>query len=63
MPEIGGNLVGYFSPYDPAQLMGLIQTYSDPAKLAKKEMAIKKAYKPTSWADMYGVISRFVGGL
>lgn len=63
MPEIGGKLVEYFSPYNPAELVVLITKYMDPKVRAKKEADIKKLYKPTTWADMYKSISSFVDSL
>lgn len=60
MPEIGGKLVEYFSPYNPAQLAELMHAYSDAKVRAKKEAEIRKNYKPTTWADMYKQISGFI---
>lgn len=51
MPEVGGDLVDYFSPHDSGELYRLINQYlSDPALLLRKEATIRERFTPTSWS-------------
>lgn len=49
MPEVGGKLVEYFSPYNPEECLDLIVKYLDQKKLKAAENQIKDKYKPTTW--------------
>lgn len=50
MPEVGGNMVRYISPYDPAEIMKAILDYMNPA--TKKAASAKIAgYKTRTWKD------------
>ncbi len=61
MPEIAGDLVDYFSPNNPAEILGMIHKYTADAKLLKsKEEKIKKNYKPTSWDDTFAQVGKFI---
>ena len=52
MPEVGGDLCEYFSPYDPVALCGLIIKYlNDPQALATAERAIRCTYRPHTWRE------------
>lgn len=52
MPEIAGDLLEYFSPYDSSQFAELIWAYStDSGKLKTKEERILREFKPTRWKD------------
>lgn len=66
MTEIAGELIDYFSPYNPQQLLDLIAKYSDDAVLGRKEDQIKSEYKTTTWDDTFrqvdGLVSRIVSG-
>jgi glycosyltransferase involved in cell wall biosynthesis len=54
MPEIAGDLIDYFSPYSPEQLMKKIEAYhSKPAELKAKKTQIEKNYKATTWDTAY----------
>jgi glycosyltransferase involved in cell wall biosynthesis len=54
MPEIAGELLEYFSPYDARELLELIIKYIDQPKLIEeKEVQIKAHYKPTSWDESF----------
>lgn len=53
IPEVAGNLIDYFSPYDPAQCLSLINKYLSTATLAKKEDDIIKKYESTSWDQTF----------
>jgi glycosyltransferase involved in cell wall biosynthesis len=56
MPEVGGNLVDYFSPYDPIECANLIQKYTNLEVRVKREKLIKSNYKITSWEATYNQI-------
>jgi hypothetical protein len=61
MPEIAGDLIDYFSPYDPVAMLGLITTYTNkPTLLEQKELDIQKNYKPTSWDETFLNIEQVV---
>lgn len=60
MPEIAGNLIDYFSPYNTSELLERIVQYLDPKELSSKEKQIKEAYKPTTWKDMYTQVDNFL---
>ncbi len=50
LPEIGGDLVDYFSPYSSEELLSLITTYhQEPKKLAAREKEITLNYKTVEW--------------
>ena len=54
MPEVGGNLAVYISPYDPHDIMKKITMLSaDTAQVKSLEAAIHAKYKPRSWRDSY----------
>jgi glycosyltransferase involved in cell wall biosynthesis len=53
MPEVGGELVDYFSPYDPIGCANLIEKYLDNDIRRKKEQIIKSKYITTRWKDTY----------
>lgn len=60
MPEIAGDLIDYFSPYDTGAMLDTIVKYLDPQILKNKEKEIKNNYQPTSWCDMYDEVREFV---
>jgi glycosyltransferase involved in cell wall biosynthesis len=50
MPEIAGDLVDYYSPNNPDEMLACISKYlNNPNELIKKERQIKEVYAPTSW--------------
>lgn len=53
MQEIAGDLLEYFSPYDPAECLKLIQKYLNIQVLEDKENQIKLQYKRTDWQYTY----------
>ncbi|MEJ0072820.1 MAG: glycosyltransferase family 1 protein [Candidatus Saccharibacteria bacterium] len=53
IPEIAGDLIDYFSPYDPADCLQVLQRYLDKPTLEKKELQIAATYVPHSWQDTY----------
>lgn len=61
MPEIAGELIDYFSPYDTGELLDVVVKYLDTPVLKAKELKIHESFKPTSWRDMYKQIDSFIG--
>jgi len=56
MPEVGGDLALYVSPYDPAQLLRAISDLaSDGTRRANLEARIGREYEPWSWSQSVGV--------
>ncbi len=53
MPEVAGELVSYFSPYDSGEFLSKIIYYLDPDQLLDAETTIKKQYKKTTWDDTF----------
>lgn len=52
MPEVGGKLVDYVSPYDVVGWMEKLSLYgSDSELLAQKTAAVEKNFKPHSWSE------------
>lgn len=57
IPEIAGDLVEYFSPYSPEELMTKLQTLSsDPKLQAEKRKRIRASYQATTWDESYQTI-------
>lgn len=51
VPEVAGELLDYFSPYNTEEcLQGIIKALDD-SYLNKKVKALKSGYKPTSWEE------------
>lgn len=48
IPEIGGTLVDYFSPFSADELAALIVRYEDDSQLEKKKKEIR-TFVPTTW--------------
>lgn len=57
MPEVAGDLVGYFNPYSTDECLQKIQELLNPVNLEKAVDSIKK-YKYTSWDDTYRYIMK-----
>jgi len=51
--EIGGELVDYCSPYDPAALLGLIGRYLEPGFLDARRAAIRHGYRGRTWDEAF----------
>ncbi|QQS20176.1 glycosyltransferase family 4 protein [Candidatus Saccharibacteria bacterium] len=60
LPEIAGDLIDYFSPYDTGDILSCIVKYLDDDTLLEKEKSIQDSYKPTSWYDMFDQVNAFV---
>jgi glycosyltransferase involved in cell wall biosynthesis len=61
IPEIAGELIDYFSPYDAQECLDAIVKYLDSSTLNKKENEIKAQYKPTSWDHAFKQVSDLIG--
>jgi glycosyltransferase involved in cell wall biosynthesis len=63
MPEIGGELVDYFSPYSTEQIMDKIESYATkPEMLKARREQIEKGYKATTWDTAYAQVTDFLVG-
>jgi glycosyltransferase involved in cell wall biosynthesis len=66
IPEIGGELVDYCSPYDPAALLGLIERYLEPGFLDARRREIRVGYRGRSWDEAFeefdAAVDRLAGG-
>jgi glycosyltransferase involved in cell wall biosynthesis len=51
IPEIAGNLLDYFSPYNPDECLTTILRYLDRAALAEKEREVRARFVPRSWLE------------
>lgn len=53
VPEIGGDLVDYFDPYDtPGCLDLVLRAVNDPGYVAQREAEIRARYRPTRWSEV-----------
>lgn len=53
IPEIGGDLVDYFSPYSTDECLLKIDRYLDEKTRTLQELRICNMYKPTGWDETY----------
>ena len=60
IPEAGGDLAEYFSPYNPRECADLISQYSSVDTRVKKEKEIRKNYKITTWEDCYNQVNKYL---
>ncbi|HSX27969.1 MAG TPA: glycosyltransferase [Candidatus Saccharimonadales bacterium] len=60
MPEIAGDLIEYFSPYDAGECLDLIVKYLDDKTLHAKEKEIAAQYHQHSWDESYKQFDAFV---
>lgn len=63
MPEIAGDLIDYFSPYDTSALLEKVIKYLDARNLTVKETKIRQEYKPTSWNDTYQQVVKLINSI
>ncbi|MDB5184904.1 MAG: glycosyltransferase [Candidatus Saccharibacteria bacterium] len=57
MPEIAGDLIEYFSPYDAPACLALIQKYLSVDVRRAKEAEIQAKYKITSWDKTFAQVA------
>jgi len=62
MPEVGKDLVEYFSPFDAAGCLKIVEKFLDKKTLTKKESLIKSNYKTTSWDDTFNQTVKIIEG-
>jgi glycosyltransferase involved in cell wall biosynthesis len=60
LPEVAGDLVGYFNPFDTSDCLAAIQKYLDPKMLAAAEDRIARDYRTTSWQECYQAFDQAV---
>ena len=53
MPEVGGDLVRYVSPYDASAMLQAIQELTNAKTRQKMEARIQAEFKPVTWQDSY----------
>jgi glycosyltransferase involved in cell wall biosynthesis len=53
LPEVAGDLVEYFNPFDPADCLNVLTKYLDPDFLRTAEQRIRAEYHTTSWQASY----------
>lgn len=60
MPEIAGDLIDYFSPYNSGECLDAIVKYLDDKTLRAKEQEIAQKYKKYTWDETYKQFDSFV---
>lgn len=63
IPEIAGDLIEYFSPYNPQECLNTIVKYLVTKLLATKENEIKAKYKTITWGDTYSEVYKTIKNL
>lgn len=63
IPEIAGDMIDYFVPYDAQTCLDLIVKYLDPETLKQKESYIQQKYRTTSWEDTFKQVNRAINEL
>ena len=64
MPEAGGTLATYISPYDTDELLTAIRRLSYESKTRKEiESKIKSDYKPQTWQQVFSKLQHIVEDL
>jgi hypothetical protein len=60
MPEIGGDIVDYFSPFNSGECLDKMIEYSNPEVLARRTDQIRAQYKPYLWDQTYQQVKSFI---
>lgn len=60
MPEVAGDIIDYFSPFDSGELLEKIIQYLDNKNLKSAENNINDKYKTTSWDDAYKQVVKLI---
>lgn len=61
MPEIAGDLIDYFSPYDSGELFRLVMQYIlHPDMLEAKERSIRSNFSQTTWSQTTTQLVQFI---
>lgn len=59
MPEIAGDIMDYFSPYNTEECVNKVIYYLNPKHLKAKEQQIKTRYKTVSWNQTYQEVKKY----
>lgn len=63
IPEVGGDLVDYFDPYELSQAYALVETaIFDEKFLAERRQRIRERFRPTTWPEYAGRVCSEVEG-
>lgn len=62
IPEVGGDLIEYFSPFDAAECLALVRRHMDDGVLRAAERRIVAGYRPWSWAQTASQIEVALAG-
>ncbi|HUD10923.1 MAG TPA: glycosyltransferase family 1 protein [Candidatus Saccharimonadia bacterium] len=60
LPEVAGDIVDYFDPFDASDCLAVITKYLDPDVLALTERRIASEYKTQSWRSSYEQLDRAI---
>lgn len=60
MPEIAGDLLDYFSPYDVDTCLRLLLKYRDHKTCEDKEKLIQAKYVKTTWAETFKIVKEYL---
>jgi glycosyltransferase involved in cell wall biosynthesis len=64
IPEIGGDLVEYFDPYNPREVVSLVKrVLTQPDWVRSREAEIRACYKPTFWSETAQQVIQVVANL
>lgn len=63
MPEIGGDLVDYFSPFNSGECLARIVEYANDTTLHAKTARIQNEYTVHLWDDTYRQVSQYIKAL
>ncbi len=63
MPEIAGDLIEYFSPFDARECLDLIVKYMHAETRAAKEEEIKRRFESVDWDQTYEQVKRALESL
>lgn len=63
MPEIGGDIVDYFSPFNSGECLDKIIAYADPATLEQRTRRIADEYKTHRWEQTYHQVRKAIDAI
>jgi glycosyltransferase involved in cell wall biosynthesis len=63
IPEIAGDLIDYFSPYNADECLQKLMNYQDKAELDKRTALLAKHYRPTTWQETSEHVLRLLSSL
>jgi glycosyltransferase involved in cell wall biosynthesis len=62
MPEVGDECARYFDPYDPVELLRLIEHHLVPDNRHRAEQQIRDFFRPRTWNAVARAITDVAGG-